>query len=191
MSHPKPAFTKTELHTSHLLLREARTADAADLFQVMSDDLTMRYWSSKAHETVGETAAWLADKMISSHKFNGVTDFLIVLHSSASESVNIARPAVVGKIGCWDGQEIGVLLHRSYWGQGYASEAVAALLEHMWQSTDMQTVTADVDPRNDASLRLLKRFGFEVEREERNTMETHIGWCDSTYLRLKRPAASN
>ena len=183
----QPPSPKVELRTSRLLLRGARSdaADAADLFEAMRDAQAMRYWSSKPHDTASETTAWLAEKMVAS-PHNGVTDFLIVVQPNTTDG--IARPTVVGKAGCWDGQELGFLLHRAYWGRGYASEAVSALLEHMWQSTEVRAVTADVDPRNAASLELLKRFGFEVTGEEKNSMETHIGWCDSVYLRLARPA---
>ncbi|KZP22352.1 acyl-CoA N-acyltransferase [Athelia psychrophila] len=210
-SRPAPAPIKTkpvELHTPRLLLREARLTDAADLFAVMGDAINMRYCSSKAHEKVADTAAWLAEAMIAT-PFNGRTDFVIVLAvpppASASEpqsepksepkskskpaTRSTTRATVVGKIGCWNGQELGVQLHRAHWGRGYASEALAALLAHMWATTDVRAITADVDPRNSGSLRLLRRFGFAVEREEKNTMETHIGWCDSVYLRLARPAA--
>lgn len=46
---------------------------------------------------------------------------------------------------------------------------------------------ADADPRNDASLRLLEKFGFVETGRESNTFDTHIGLCDSVYLRLDRP----
>ncbi|KAF7964876.1 hypothetical protein HWV62_1955 [Athelia sp. TMB] len=184
---PQSPSPQVELRTPRLLLRGARAdaLDAADLFEAMRDAQTMRYWSSKPHDTAAETAAWLADKMVAS-PHNGVTDFLIVAQPNTAEG--IARPTVVGKAGCWDGQEIGFLLHRAYWGRGYAAEAVGALLAHMWQSTGVRAVTADVDLRNAASLALLRKFGFEVTGEERNSMETHIGWCDSVYLSLARPA---
>lgn len=46
---------------------------------------------------------------------------------------------------------------------------------------------ADVDPRNESSIRLLKGFGFvETGRAER-TFETGLGWCDSVYFALERP----
>lgn len=73
-------------------------------------------------------------------------------------------------------------------GQGYASEAMRLLLEHMWCTTDsIDDITADVDPRNEACLRLLSKFGFEETGLAKNTYETRLGWCDSVYLDLKRP----
>ena len=51
----------------------------------------------------------------------------------------------------------------------------------------VQRVLADVDPRNQASLRLLKSVGFEVVGRRERTFETHLGWCDSVDLELGRP----
>jgi ribosomal-protein-alanine N-acetyltransferase len=44
---------------------------------------------------------------------------------------------------------------------------------------------ADVDPRNLRSINLLNKFGFENIGFERQTFETHIGWCDSIYYKLE------
>ena len=48
-------------------------------------------------------------------------------------------------------------------------------------------LTADVDPRNAASLRLMERLGFRETHRAQRTW--HIGdeYCDSVYFRLERP----
>ena len=49
-------------------------------------------------------------------------------------------------------------------------------------------LTADVDPRNAASLRVLGKLGFvETGRAER-TFLLGDEWCDSVYLALPRPS---
>ncbi|KAF7966815.1 hypothetical protein HWV62_36945 [Athelia sp. TMB] len=174
---------QVELRTPRLLLRGARRDDAADLFRAMRDNKVMRYWSTKPpHATAADTAEWLKENMFA-WGANGITDFLVVAQTSAADG--IARPTVIGTVG-WtvrrpDDQEawISFLLRRSYWGQGYAKEAVSELLKHVWQSTEMRAVRADVDPRNVASLELLRKLGFEVTGREKNSIETYIGWCDS------------
>src|SRR5947207_3722255 len=66
------------------------------------------------------------------------------------------------------------------------TEAMAILLRHLW-SKDIKAITAYVDPRNEASLKLLRRFGFQEPGFMKNTHKTHIGWCDSVYFRLEKP----
>lgn len=121
--------------------------------------------------------------MISSSN-NGSSDFVIVLRSPDPASV-------IGKVGIWntESDEIGFMLSREYWGKGYMAEAFSAILEHLWSGKggEVRRLVADVDPRNDASLRILKRFGFRQTGFEKSTIETHLGWCDSVYLALENP----
>lgn len=68
-------------------------------------------------------------------------------------------------------------------------EAFAAFLRHLWSGKggDVKILRADVDPRNEGSLGILKKFGFLVTGYKENTFETHLGWCDSVYLALENP----
>ncbi len=61
--------------------------------------------------------------------------------------------------------EVGYLFGRAYEGQGYATEAVGALLALAFDTFEARRVTARVDTRNDASRRLLLRLGFRQEAE--------------------------
>ena len=115
---------------------------------------------------------------------NGITDFVIALQDPKDPS---KTPPTIGLIGCWDGQEIGFLLARSHWGNGYMTEAMGAFLPYFWGLERADAIIADVDPRNEACLKLLRRFGFHETGFAENTYETQLGWCDSTYLRLDRP----
>ena len=56
--------------------------------------------------------------------------------------------------------EIGWHFHPDAWGNGYASEAAARLLEH-GISSGMPYIHAVVDPRNYASMRVCERIGME------------------------------
>lgn len=121
--------------------------------------------------------------MISSPN-NGSSDFVIVLRSPD-------HAPVIGKVGIWntESDEIGFMLSREYWGKGYMAEAFSAILEHLWSGKggEVRRLVADVDPRNNASLRILKKFGFRQTGFRKKTIETHLGWCDSVYLALENP----
>ena len=139
--------------------------------------------SSPPYTDIAQTRKYLT-AMIESPT-NGVLDFVLVLSSSdAAEQDGI----VIGKAGIWSSttHEIGFMLNRNYWGNGYMVEALAELLPHIW-SHDIEKISADVDPRNVGSIGLLKKYGFLDVGIERNTIETHLGWCDSLYMEFKRP----
>ena len=59
--------------------------------------------------------------------------------------------------------EIGYILGQAHWGQGYLSEALPALIDHGFGELKLNRLEADVDPRNEASMRVLDRMGFRRE----------------------------
>lgn len=109
---------------------------------------------------------------------NGVTDFVIYLKPDS-------RP--IGKIGVWQGEEIGFLLSRSYWRQGLALEALKGVLTYLFRYRDFGYITSDVDPRNMASIGILKKVGFEQYAFKEKSMEIGGEWVDSLYLKLEKP----
>ena len=108
---------------------------------------------------------------------NGVTDFIIYLKSSNTP---------IGKIGVWSGDEIGFLLDRSQWHKGLAKEALSTVLPYLFDVRKFESVSADVDPRNQSSIGLLRKFGFVEERYEENTFRIGEEWVHSWFLRLTR-----
>jgi RimJ/RimL family protein N-acetyltransferase len=59
--------------------------------------------------------------------------------------------------------ELGFTFATEYQGQGYASEAVRGLLQHLFVDRKLHKVSAEADARNTASARLLERVGFTRE----------------------------
>lgn len=59
--------------------------------------------------------------------------------------------------------EFGYIFNPEFTGQGYATEAVAALVTWLFGNLDLHRVTAYVDERNAASIKLLERLGFRLE----------------------------
>lgn len=167
----------TELLTPRLTLRRARPDDLDAMHAVLSDARAMRYWSTPPHEDVEQTRDWLAAMIASPSALSD--DFIVVRNGR-----------VIGKFGASRLPEFGFILHPDAWGQGLASEALTAFLPHVFARGDVDRLTADVDPRNAASLALLERHGFERTGYAVGTWNTHIGLCDSIYLALERSAFS-
>ncbi len=163
-----------ELRTARLLLRRARPDDLHALHAILSDPRAMRYMSSLPHERLEQTAEWI-DELLAPQ--GGDKNLFLVEHEGR----------VIGRLGVWKLPEIGFIFHSDVWGRGFASEALGAFIDHVFTTTDAAELTADVDPRNGASLTLLKKLGFQVTGEAKDTF--HIGdeWSDSIYLSLPRP----
>ncbi len=60
--------------------------------------------------------------------------------------------------------DIGYCIHKSKWKQGYGSKAIALMLEWL-KANGAEKVTAEVAVDNIPSNILLRKFGFEIEKE--------------------------
>jgi RimJ/RimL family protein N-acetyltransferase len=160
-----------EIRTERLLLRRFTMDDVAAMHRLLSDPVATRFWSTPPHDTLQQTEEWVRSEVESPPELSD--DFVVTLDG-----------ALIGKLGCWRLPEVGYLFDPAVWGRGYASEAMRAFIERRRRlgSTEL---TADIDPGNDSSLRLLARCGFvETHRAARRW---NIGgeWHDSVYLRLQ------
>jgi RimJ/RimL family protein N-acetyltransferase len=161
------------LRTERLLLRRATLGDLEALHAIMSDQETMRYWSTLPHDDLRTTRRWLLSMIAAPPEMSD--DFVITCDGKT-----------VGKVGAWKLPEVGFLLSRRLWGKGYAVEALRAYIARAFQRGASHLV-ADVDPRNAASLRVLSRCGFVETGRSANTWCVGGVWTDSVYLRLDRP----
>lgn len=69
----------------------------------------------------------------------------------------------------WEGRtaEVGYTLERERWGKGYAVEAVARLVDYLFDDLGVTRVFGMLDPENLASARVLERTGFLYEGRTR------------------------
>ena len=159
-----------EVATERLILRRARQSDAEAMHVIMSDASAMRYWSTPPHREISETERWMAS-MVEADPAES-DDFIVTLDG-----------ALIGKLGAWKLPEIGFLIDRKHWGKGYASEAMAAFIARR-RGLGTPELTADVDPRNQSSLKLLERHGFIETGRASGTWQIGDELCDSVYLKL-------
>ncbi len=136
----------------------------------------MQYWSTAPHENPARTQENL-DRLIASADTQLVY-FVIEMGGRA-----------IGTAGMHKDSEVGFLLHPDYWRQGIVTEAMRAIIPYLFAETDVAALTADVDPRNDASIGLLKSLGFTETHRAKNTFCINGEWSDSIYFALPRPTA--
>ncbi len=133
----------------------------------------MRWWSTLPHTSLDETQAWL--------------DGMIAGNAAGSDDYVIERDGVaIGKAGFYRMPDIGYILHPDHQGQGFAFEALTAVIAHVFATGPVDTLTADVDPENAASIRLLERLGFQQTGSAERTWNIGGDWKDSLYYGLTR-----
>src|SRR5262245_42597091 len=82
--------------------------------------------------------------------------------------------------------EIGFALKQKRWGQGLGSEAASAVINFAFDDLGLHRIEADVDPRNERSLRLLERLGFRREGHLRERYHMNGERRDAIMLALLR-----
>lgn len=180
-----PAFSPVVLNTPRLQLRFVDDRDADAVFRLFTDPEALRYWSfepwterAQAEENVRETQAAYAD--------GSVLTFAITLaHAgNAGEMIGKCRLSKFSEQNrrC----EIGYILDRAHWGNGYAQEALAALVGHAFGALDLLRIEADVDPRNRASCVVLQRLHFVHEGHLRQRWIVGGEVCDTDFFGLLR-----
>lgn len=141
---------------------------------MLSNAAAMRFWSTPPHASLDETREWL-ERLIASPEDES-DDFVVEFEGRT-----------IGKAGCWRIPEVGYILHPDFWGRGFAREAMEAVIAHAFARFPVEALTADVHPRNRASLGLLKRLGFNQTGRAEHTWCVAGEWSDSVYLALPRP----
>ena len=181
-------FDQIQLPTKRLLLRPLLPSDAKALFEVFSDDKVMRYWSGAAWTSIDQAHEKI-DRYRKSLRENEALSLGII---------NSQTKLVIGSCSLFhlDTQcrraEIGYGMVSTSWGKGYMHEALTALINFSFEALDLNRIEADIDPRNEASLRSIERLGFirEGHLRERWIVEGEIS-DSSIYGLLRRDWLAN
>ena len=147
------------LRTARLVLRQLSATDTADIFAVFSDPEVMRYWDHGPMTKPSDAADYIEqirEGLLRRELFQwGICDPSLGRVVGTCTLIHVVAGHQRG--------EIGFAVARAHWGRGIASEAVTAVVTFAFDQLDLHRLEADVDPRNERSLRLLERLGFRRE----------------------------
>ena len=166
----------SQITTKRLFLRPAQIPDVAALFDVYRREEAMRYWDTLPHDNPAQTEGLVNGMLRSAEQ----TYYFVVEH--------LGR--VVGTAGFWQASEVGYILHPDLWGQGLGREVLGALVQFGFEDCQCTCITAEVDPQNVASIRMLFGAGFHETGRATNTIQIGGKWFDSIYFRLEREAST-
>jgi RimJ/RimL family protein N-acetyltransferase len=73
--------------------------------------------------------------------------------------------------GRFDVPELGFMLPRSRWGMGFATEVGKRLVEYAFNELKLSGLVATTNPQNAASIQVLIKLGFALERVMSDTVQ--------------------
>lgn len=105
--------------------------------------------------------------------------------------INTKQSKIIGDIGIHfidDEQvEIGCTLAKGHHSMGYATEALKAVIDHLFNQLNKHRITASLDPNNTSSIALIERLGFRKEAHFKESLLLNGEWVDDVvYAILKK-----
>jgi [ribosomal protein S5]-alanine N-acetyltransferase len=147
------------LETERLRLRPYREDDLDDLFAILGDAETMRYYPKPF--TREESLAWIA-KNLDRYRRDGFGLWAIESRDTGEFLGNCGpvRQMVDG----WDEVELGWHVRRSHWRQGIATEAAATCRDHAFTTLGLDRLISLIRPENLPSRGVAEKIGMTVEK---------------------------
>ena len=149
----------TTIESARLTLRLVEHDDLHDLLAIHASEEVTRYLPFGAWNSMADAKAWY-QRMLTRHGEGSAMQF-VMEHRASNRVVGTAllfhfedenRRA-----------EIGYVLGRDYWGQGFAHEGLLALVDFAFGELKLRRLEAEIDPRNKASDKVLRKLGFMQE----------------------------
>jgi RimJ/RimL family protein N-acetyltransferase len=144
-------LTIPELRTERLRLRGWRDSDLDAYAAIAADEETMRWIGGMQ----SRPTAWRTLALYAGHWALRGYGLWAVEHGGE----------LVGRVGLWrpegwPGLELGWLLARNSWGNGFATEAAIAAMAWGWEHLGAERLISLIDPGNARSLRVAERLGM-------------------------------
>lgn len=149
----------------------------ADLLAVYGDRETVRWVDDGEPLSEADAHRWV-DVTERNYRLRGYGMATLIL----TETGEVVGFCGIVRPGGQEEDEVKYALHRSRWGQGFATEAVEGMLAHGAGSLGLVEIIATVAAENAASLRVLQKVGMEPagERlEEDGSITRVLRWAPS------------
>jgi RimJ/RimL family protein N-acetyltransferase len=174
-------FATLKLQTNRLSLRTIEDTDAQSIFNYRSDSETNKY-QSWIPKTINDVNVFLSKTSSDFNISNTWFQFVIIENNNSN---------IIGDIGVHfideEQVEIGCTLAKEYHGNGYATEAMKSVIDHLFIQLNKHRIIASIDPNNFSSIELVERLGFRKEAHFKESLFINGEWVDDiVYAILKK-----
>lgn len=168
------------LRTERLLLRRIRQEDAPQVFAWMGDPQVCRFERWQPHPSVDYSRGYIREV------FGDYQSDRLYWWGIEHDGGLIGSICAVGVD---DGDEkatLGYCLAREHWSQGYATEALKAVLAFLFEEVGFHRLEASHSVNNPASGRVLQKAGLLLEGHAKEYYRCAAGFQDSDLYGLTR-----
>lgn len=165
-----------ELRTERLFLRKYKPEDAEILYHRFGTDPVMSRYSGWNPYASLEMAQETVERFIRDYEKPAFYGWAIEYNGE-----------LIGTIGTYDYDsetnqiETGISIAREYWGQGFATEALRAVLKYLTEEDGIRTVTAWCASENTGSMKAMIKAGMKQTHTKAKALEVNGTFFDLNY----------
>lgn len=161
------------LQTKRLTIRPFQQGDLEDLYAIYGNEDTCRFLLH---------SVWREENK--EEKFSEKLEANLLTPSDPLSLACVYREKVIGDLSIWytgmkDTLEIGFSFNPPYGGQGFATEALRAVMEYLFLEKNIHRIQANLDARNAPSAALCQRVGMRREAHFLQDYWNKGEWPDS------------
>ena len=148
------------VETSRLRLRRLSVDDADFILKLLNEPSFIQNIGDRHVRTIEEARAYILNGPVASYEKHGFGLWLVETKEAGAHIgiCGLLKREVLEDV------DIGYALLPEFWSKGYALESASAVLSYAREELRLQRVLAVVNPKNQSSIRLLEKIGFEFEK---------------------------
>nr|WP_321452595.1 GNAT family N-acetyltransferase [uncultured Carboxylicivirga sp.] len=163
-----------KIATKRLIIRPLLLSDKEAVFEYRSDKETNKYqgwipdtirdvelFIAKIAKQINQPETWFQCVMIEKKSEKIIGD--VGIHFMGEENLQV---------------ELGCTLNKHFQSKGYATEAVEAVMDYLFNQLDKHRIIASIDPENSNSIKLVERIGFRKEAHFVKSLFINGKWVD-------------
>lgn len=165
------------LETKRLRLRPLTFADAGDLLEYHGDAEVVKYtpWVVRSLHDV-EAATLQYQRLPTAFLTEGDSIVLGWELKSTGKVIGQSNASLQSLVN--QTVDLGWVINRSFWRQGYAFEATHEFMGHLAKQSVVRRLVANIDMRNPESAGLAEKLGMRLEGKFKQAAYTKGEWCD-------------
>ena len=154
-----PFETPAPIEAERVRVRLLAESDLPALYEVNADEAVTRMLPYATWTSAADADAWF--KRMEGIQATGLALQFVIADKASDRAIGTSLLFRLEEGSAR--AELGYVLGRAWWGRGLMHEALAALLDRAFGAMALRRIEAEVDVRNTASSRVLRRLGFTRE----------------------------
>lgn len=147
------------IETERLIIRPIRLEDASDMYAYASDVENTNFVWFDLHQSVEDSRKVILELFLT-RVSKGIPEAYVMELKSTHQMIGTCDVHTVrfGDVG-----ELGYIINKRYWNQGYTTEAIKAIIPILFHHCGFRRLEIQHDVLNIASQRIVEKAGFIYE----------------------------